>query len=130
MTGEKILATMSKQFICMIDETKRVKILGEFPVAVEVIPMARSFVAKEIVKLGGQPVYRTGTITDYGNVILDVHGWEIMEAIKLERALNNIPGIVCHGLFAERPADLVLVSTKTGMTVMGADKALLKKLLN
>lgn len=130
LTGEKILSAMAKQFICMIDETKRVKVLGGFPVAIEVIPLARSFVAREIVKLGGQPAYRSGFVTDYGNVILDVHHWEILEAIKLEKALNDIAGVVSNGIFAMRPADLVLISTKTGMTVMGADKALMKKLLN
>lgn len=119
LTQEKILATASHTFICIVDETKRVDFLGDFPVAIEVIPMARSFVAREIVKLEGRPVYRQDFITDNGNVILDVHNWKIMDPIKLEHTLNNIPGVVCNGIFAERAADQLLISTKTGMTVLG-----------
>jgi len=128
LTREKILASASEQFICIVDESKRVAVLGEFPVPIEVIPMARSYVAREIVKLGGKPVYREGVITDNGNVILDVHHWEIAEPLKLEHTLNNIPGVVCNGVFAARTADLILVSTQTGMTVIGAGHSLINKL--
>jgi ribose 5-phosphate isomerase A len=129
LTREKILATASKEFICIVDESKKVDILGEFPVPIEVIPMARSYVAREIVKLGGNPVYRQNVTTDNGNVILDVHNWLINEPLKLERTLNNIPGVVCAGIFADRTADVLLVSTQTGMKVLGASQALINKLL-
>lgn len=119
LTREKIIAAAADQFICIADESKLVRRLGEFPLPIEVIPMARSYVARQIVKLGGDPVYRTGFITDNGNVILDVHGLVINEPIKLERILNNIVGVVTNGLFAERAADVLLlgkdgkVETKT-----------------
>lgn len=119
LTQEKILATASRTFICIVDESKRVNVLGEFPIPIEVIPMARSFVAREIVKLDGDPVYRDNFITDNGNIILDVYNWTLMEPLKLERILNNIPGVVCNGIFAERTADQLLISTKTGMVVLG-----------
>lgn len=119
LTQEKILATASHTFICIVDESKRVNVLGEFPIPIEVIPMARSFVAREIVKLDGDPVYRENFVTDNGNIILDVYNWTLMEPLKLERALNNIPGVVCNGIFADRPADQLLISTKTGMVVLG-----------
>lgn len=115
LTQEKILATASKTFICIVDESKKVDILGTFPIPIEVIPMARSFVAREIVKLEGDPVYRDNFVTDNGNIILDVYNWAIMEPSKLERALNNIPGVVCNGIFAERSADKLLVSTQRGV---------------
>jgi ribose 5-phosphate isomerase A len=118
LTREKILCLAAKKFICLIDESKLVKVLGEFPVAVEVIPMARSLVAREIVKLGGYPVYREHFITDNGNLILDVHNWVIAEPIKLERQLNNIPGIVCNGIFAEKNADIVLIATENGLKIL------------
>lgn len=111
LTREKILAAASKRFICIIDESKKMKVLADVPVPIEVIPMARSFVAREIVKLGGNPVYRQNFTTDNGNVILDVHHWIVDEPIKLEQTLNNIPGVVCNGIFASRTADLVLTST-------------------
>lgn len=120
LTREKILAAASERFICIIDESKKVKVLADVPVPIEVIPMARSFVAREIVKLGGQPIYREKCITDNGNIILDVHHWVIAEPLKLEHALNNIPGVVCNGIFAERPADIVLISNPKGMTVLGS----------
>lgn len=120
LTREKIIASASKTFVCIVDESKKVNVLGEFPVAVEVIPMARSFVAREIVKLEGDPVYRENFITDNGNIILDVYNWNIMEPIKLEHHLNNIPGIVCNGIFADRPADQLLIGTQTGMVVLGS----------
>jgi ribose 5-phosphate isomerase A len=109
LTREKIIAAVAEKFVCIADESKLVRRLGEFPLPVEVIPMARSYVAREIVKLGGDPVYRTGFVTDNGNVILDVHSLEINEPIKLERILNNIVGVVTNGLFAERAADVLLL---------------------
>lgn len=115
LTGEKIVASVAKQFICIIDETKRVNVLGQFPLAIEVIPMARSAVARAVVKLGGDPVYRQGFITDHGNIILDVHNLKILDPLQLEQELNNIPGVVCNGLFAIRPADLVLMGTDKGV---------------
>ncbi len=109
LTREKIIAAVAKQFVCIVDESKLVRRLGEFPLPVEVIPMARSYVAREIVKLGGDPVYRSGFVTDNGNVILDVHGLEINEPMKLENILNGIVGVVTNGLFAERSADILLL---------------------
>ncbi|WP_289284186.1 MULTISPECIES: ribose-5-phosphate isomerase RpiA [unclassified Methylophaga] len=114
LTREKIIAAASKQFVCIADASKLVDVLGKFPLPVEVIPMARSYVAREIVKLGGQPVYREGVITDNGNVILDVHGLDIMEPIKLEKTLNDIVGVVTNGLFAMRPADVLLLGSPEG----------------
>lgn len=118
LTREKILAAASRQFICIVDGSKMVNVLGEFPVPIEVIPMARSLVAREIVKLDGHPVYRQGFTTDNGNIILDVHHWTIAEPIKLERALNNLTGVVCNGLFADRPANTVIISSDTGIQVI------------
>lgn len=112
LTGEKIIATVARQFICIVDESKLVKHLGSFPIAVEVIPMARSFVAREIVKLGGDPEYRAGFISDHGNIILDVYNLEITTATTLEEAINLIPGVVENGLFAKRLADKVIVATE------------------
>ena len=110
LTREKIIAEASKQFICIIDPAKQVPVLGKFPLPVEVIPMARSLVAREILALsGGQPVWRDGVTTDNGNVILDVHNLSITDPVKLERELNQIPGVVSVGLFARRPADVVIV---------------------
>jgi len=114
LTREKIIAAASKQFVCIADASKLVDVLGKFPLPVEVIPMARSYVAREIVKLGGQPVYREGVITDNGNVILDVHGLDIMEPIKLEKTLNDIVGVVTNGLFSMRPADVLLLGSPEG----------------
>ncbi|MCW9023629.1 MAG: ribose-5-phosphate isomerase RpiA [Gammaproteobacteria bacterium] len=115
LTREKIVAAASEKFVCIADESKLVDVLGKFPLPVEVIPMARSMVARELVKLGGQPVLREGFTTDNGNVILDVHNMEIMEPAKLEQTLNNIPGVVTNGLFALRPADVLLLGTKDGV---------------
>ena len=109
LTREKIIAAATKKFVCMIDAAKRVDVLGKFPLPIEVIPMARSYVAREIVRQGGNPVWRDGVVTDNGNVILDVHGWQIADPVKLESELNQITGVVCVGLFARRPADVVLV---------------------
>ena len=121
LTREKIVAAASKIFVCITDESKLVDILGKFPLPIEVIPMARSFVAREIVKLGGQPVLREGFTTDNGNIILDVRNMEIMEPAKLEAMLNNIPGIVTNGLFALRPADVLLLGTPQGVRTLSHD---------
>ena len=109
LTREKIIAAASKTFVCMIDAAKRVDALGKFPLPIEVIPMARGHVAREIVKRGGNPVWRDGFVTDNGNIILDVHGWRIDDPVALEADLNQITGAVCVGLFAKRPADIVLI---------------------
>ena len=118
LTGEKIIAAIAKQFICIADISKKVEILGKFPLPIEVIPMARSYVARAVVKLGGFPVYREHTVTDYGNVILDVWNLEILEPIKLEQTINNIPGVVTNGLFAHRPADILLLGTENGVSTI------------
>ncbi|PXF64173.1 ribose-5-phosphate isomerase RpiA [Kangiella spongicola] len=118
LTREKIIAAVADKFICIADESKLVPRLGEFPIPIEVIPMARSYVAREVVKLGGDPVYRTGFTTDNGNVILDVHGFEINEPIKLERLLNNIVGVVTNGLFAERAADVLLLGKQDSVETL------------
>jgi ribose 5-phosphate isomerase A len=109
LTREKIIAAASRKFVCMIDASKRVDVLGRFPLPVEVIPMARGYVAREIVRRGGQPVWRDGTVTDNGNWILDVHNLRITDPVALEADLNQITGVVCVGLFARRPADVVLI---------------------
>ena len=110
LTREKIIAEASEKFVCIIDPAKQVDVLGKFPLPVEVIPMARSLVARQIVALtGGQPVWRDGTVTDNGNWILDVHNLQIVDPVAVERALNQIPGVVSVGLFAQRPADVVIV---------------------
>jgi ribose 5-phosphate isomerase A len=115
LTREKIVAAASRKFVCIADGSKLVDCLGAFPLPIEVIPMARSMVARELVKRGGQPVYREGFITDNGNIILDIHNMEIMEPVTLEEDLNNIPGIVTVGLFARRPADVLLLGTEEGV---------------
>lgn len=115
LTREKIVAAVAKQFICIIDDTKQVPVLGKFPLPVEVIPMARSYVAREIVKLGGDPVYRQNVVTDNGNVILDVHNLTILDPRQLEEQLNSIVGVVTNGLFAARGADIVIVGTESGV---------------
>lgn len=115
LTREKIVAAVAKEFVCIVDSTKKVDLLGEFPLPVEVIPMARSQVARELVKLDGMPVWREGFTTDNGNVILDVHDMEIMHAKELETQLNNIVGVVTNGLFANRGADVVLMGTPDGV---------------
>lgn len=115
LTREKIVAAVAETFICIIDDTKQVPMLGQFPLPVEVIPMARSYVAREIVKLGGDPAYRQGVVTDNGNVILDVHNLKILNPVELERQLNAIVGVVTNGLFADRGADIVLIGTNDGV---------------
>lgn len=115
LTREKIIAAASKKFICIADSSKKVAILGRFPLPVEVIPMARSFVARQLFKLGGQPKWRENFITDNGNQILDVHNLDILEPVHLEQAINNIPGVVTVGLFAERAADIALLAKEGGI---------------
>ncbi|WP_342147440.1 ribose-5-phosphate isomerase RpiA [Rickettsiella endosymbiont of Aleochara curtula] len=117
LTREKIIAAASKNFICIIDESKYVGVLGQKSLPVEVIPMGRSYVARELVKLGGFPIYREKFITDNGNIILDTQHWDFTDPIKLERLLNNIPGIVCNGLFAQRPANILLMASKNNIKV-------------
>lgn len=114
LTREKIVAAASKKFVCIADESKLVDILGDFALPVEVIPMARSYVAREIVKLGGTPVWREDFVTDNGNVILDVQNLKIMEPVKFEESLNHITGVVTNGLFAKRPADVLILGTPDG----------------
>ena len=109
LTREKIIAEASAKFVCIIDASKQVPLLGAFPVPVEVIPMARSLVARKLVELGGQPVWREGVVTDNGNWILDVHNWRLADPVAMERDVNQIPGVVTCGLFARRGADVVVV---------------------
>ncbi|ENA33071.1 MULTISPECIES: ribose-5-phosphate isomerase RpiA [Pseudomonas] len=118
LTREKIVAAVAQTFICIADGSKRVDVLGEFPLPVEVIPMARSYVARELVKLGGDPVYREGVKTDNGNVILDVHNMHILDPIDLESKINNIVGVVTVGLFAARSADVLLLGTAEGVQTL------------
>lgn len=118
LTREKIVAQASIKFVCIVDDSKLVGRLGAFALPVEVIPMARSFVARELVKLGGAPEWRAGFITDNGNYILDVHNLVIETPVALEEALNNIPGVVSNGLFARRPADVLLIGTDTGVETL------------
>lgn len=118
LTREKIIASVAETFVCIADVSKQVDILGEFPLPVEVIPMARSAVARKLVKLGGRPEYRQGVVTDNGNVILDVHGLSIMEPIKLEDEINAIPGVVTVGLFARRGADIALIGGPEGVKTL------------
>ena len=115
LTREKIVAAVAKTFICIADESKMVGILGKFPLPVEVIPMARSHVGREIVRLGGDPVYREGVVTDNGNIIIDVHNMDISQPIRVEEQLNNVVGVVTNGLYARRRADLLLLGTKDGV---------------
>jgi len=118
LTREKIVAAVAKQFICIADYSKQVEILGSFPLPVEVIPMARSYVARELVKLGGDPEYRQGVITDNGNVILDVHNLSIINPKKLETDINAIVGVVTNGLFANRGADILILAGDNGVNVI------------
>ncbi len=115
LTREKIVAQASRKFICITDQSKQVKVLGRFPLPIEVIPLARSLVARKLVALGGQPVWREGFVTDNGNCILDVHNLDLIDPSGMEKAINNLPGVVTCGLFALRGADLVLVATKSGI---------------
>jgi ribose 5-phosphate isomerase A len=119
-TREKIIAAVAKEFICIADNSKFVKVLGQFPLPVEVIPMARSHVARQIVKLGGDPVYREGCITDNGNIIIDIYNMAIVDPRKLETDLNQVTGVVSNGLFAHRPADVLLLGSESGIETITA----------
>src|SRR5210317_2329932 len=121
LTREKIIAAVAGHFLCIADESKLVHTLGEFPLPVEVIPMARSFVARELVKLGGDPVYREGVVTDNGNVILDVYNFSIPQPLATEEKINNITGVVTNGLFALKPADVLLLGTTEGVRTIFPD---------
>jgi ribose 5-phosphate isomerase A len=121
LTREKIVAAVAREFICIADESKLVHTLGNFPLPVEVIPMARSHVARELVKLGGDPVYREGVVTDNGNVILDVYHFPIPQPLAMEENINNITGVVTNGLFARRPADVLLLGTPEGVKTLHAE---------
>lgn len=114
LTREKIIAAASNQFICIVDESKCVDVLGKFPLPIEVLPMARSFVARQMVKLGGQPIYREGFTTDNGNQIIDIHNLKILNPVDLETKINQIPGVVTNGLFAHRSADVTLIAQSNG----------------
>ena len=118
LTREKIIAAVAKEFVCIADGSKLVDVLGRFPLPVEVVPMARSHVARQIVKLGGDPVYRERFITDNGNIILDVHNMSIVDPRELETQLNQITGVVTNGLFALRPADKLILGTKDGIRAL------------
>ncbi|GMU70192.1 MAG: ribose-5-phosphate isomerase A [Steroidobacteraceae bacterium] len=118
LTREKIVAAASRRFVCIVDDSKLVDVLGRFPLPIEVIPMARSYVARELVARGGQPVWRENCTTDNGNQILDVHGLVILDPPSLERDLNQIAGVVTVGLFAQRPADLLVIGNENGVTVV------------
>ncbi|MBR7890063.1 ribose-5-phosphate isomerase RpiA [Marinomonas sp. A79] len=118
LTREKIVAACSDEFVCIADESKLVKVLGDFPLPVEIIPMARGHVARELVKLGGDPVYREGVVTDNGNHILDVYNLSILDPIALEKSIDGIVGVVTNGLFAKRAADVLLLATKDGVKTL------------
>ena len=121
LTREKIVAAAARQFVCIVDEQKVVDELGHFPLPVEVIPMARAQVARQLVRLGGEPAWRTGVVTDNGNHILDVRGLRIADPVALETEINQIAGVVAVGLFARRPADVLLVGTDTGVVTLRRD---------
>lgn len=121
LTREKIVTAVAQEFICIADESKLVQTLGQFPLPVEVIPMARSHVARELVKLGGDPVYREGVVTDNGNIILDVYNFSIAQPFTTEAAINNITGVVTNGLFARKPADVLLLGTSEGVKTLYAE---------
>ena len=119
LTREKIVAALAKNFICIVDSSKQVDVLGStFPLPIEVIPMARSQVARQLVTLGGAPEYREGVVTDNGNIILDVHNFAIMNPVEMEKKLNNIAGVVTNGVFALRPANTVIVGTPDGAKII------------
>jgi ribose 5-phosphate isomerase A len=118
LAREKIIAAASRKFVCMVDESKQVSVLGGFPLPVEVIPMARSYVARQILAMGGHPVWRDNVITDNGNAIIDIHGLSIVDPVSLETTLNQIVGVVMVGLFARRPADVLIVGTASGVKLL------------
>jgi ribose 5-phosphate isomerase A len=119
LTREKIVAAASQIFVCIADDSKQVDVLGTFPLPVEVIPMARSYVARQLVGLGGQPAWRRGFVTDNGNIVLDVHNLKILHPVELEGEINQIAGVVANGLFARRPADVLLLGTDRGIKKIG-----------
>ena len=118
LTREKIVAAASRRFLCIVDDSKLVDVLGRYPLPIEVLPMARSYVARELVKLGGQPQWRSGYITDNGNVILDVRSLSLLDPAKMEAEINHIAGVVSNGIFARRPADLLIIGTGTGVKTL------------
>ncbi|MBT7953543.1 MAG: ribose-5-phosphate isomerase RpiA [Gammaproteobacteria bacterium] len=118
LTREKIVAAASRKFVCIIDSSKEVSTLGKFPLPVEVIPMAQSYVGRQLIKLGGQPILREGFTTDNGNIILDIHNLSIQNPVEMEQAINNITGVVTNGLFARRGADLLLIADKEGVRIL------------
>lgn len=124
LTGEKIMASVAKKMICIADESKKVNILGKFPLPIEVIPMARSYVAREMVKLGGTPVWRKGCMTDYGNEIIDVANLKLTDPLSWEEKINNIAGVVTNGIFAQQKADVLLLATASGVMKFGCISAL------
>lgn len=119
LTREKILAGASRKFVCIIDDTKQVGMLGTFPLPIEVVPMAQSFVARKMVKMRGQPIWRENFVTDNGNHILDIHNLQITNPLEMETRINQLPGVMTVGLFAHRPADVLVVASDTGVRVMG-----------
>jgi len=119
LTREKILAAVARKFVCIIDDSKQVGMLGKFPLPIEVIPMAQAFVARKMVKMRGQPIWREGFITDNGNHILDIHNLQIPNPVEMENRINQIPGVVTVGLFAQRPADVLIVASDTGVKIIG-----------
>jgi ribose 5-phosphate isomerase A len=118
LTREKIIAGAARRFVCIVDETKLVGMLGKFPLPIEVIPMAQSFIARQMVKMHGQPILRHGFVTDNGNIILDVHNLQITNPLELETRINQMPGVVTVGIFAHRPADVLLIGTPTGVRTL------------
>lgn len=120
LTREKILAAASRKFVCIIDESKFVGMLGTFPLPIEVIPMAQSYISRQLIKMRGQPIWREGFVTDNGNHILDVHNLAINNPLEMEDRINQLAGVVSVGLFARRPADVLLIGTPTGVRTMGA----------
>ena len=119
LTREKIIAGAARQFVCIIDDSKQVGMLGRFPLPIEVIPMAQSFVARKLVKMRGQPIWRENFVTDNGNHILDIHNLPISNPLEMETRINQIPGVVSVGLFAHRPADVLIIGDDTGVRIMG-----------
>ncbi len=118
LTREKIVAAAAKQFVCIVDEAKMVSRIGKYPLPIEVIPMARSFVARQIVKMGGDPDYRDGVVTDNGNIILDVHSLEMLNPVEIEKNINQIPGVVSNGIFAIKPANVIILGRNDGVEIM------------
>ena len=123
LTREKILAAASERFVCIADENKLVDVLGAFPLPIEVIPMARSYIGRQLVKLGGQPELRASFTTDNGNIIIDVHNLKIMTPVTMEEQLNHLAGIVTNGIFAKRPADVLLLGTDSGVQEITAESS-------